>query len=373
MSAAAVLFWCSVLLVLYAYAGYPLLLILSARLFGRDVRREDGTPEVTIVVPVCNQADAIRLKIENLLGLDYPKDRLRIVIASDGSTDGTEEVVGSFASSGVRLVRSVERRGKEAAQNLALAEVRGEIVVFTDATILLGGDSLRAIVRPFADPEVGCVSSEDDVPGWGEGLYVRYEMHLRRLEGKIRTLVGVSGSFYAVRADLLELTDPRYTRDFLVPLLVIAKGMRVASEPEARGRFLPAPSAGGEFRRKVRTVLRGMDVLSYQRRLLHPLRNPFVSWALLSHKCARWAVPWALLAAFAASAALLPSEPYWVFFAVQALFYLSAAAALFSRRWSAGPAGKAALFFTTTNAAVLVAGIRFLRGERAVVWEPTRR
>ncbi|MBM3320992.1 MAG: glycosyltransferase family 2 protein [Candidatus Eisenbacteria bacterium] len=373
MNAAAVLFWCSAAVVVYAYAGYPLVLLILASFRERPVRREPRTPPLTVVIPVHNQAAAIRRKLENLLDLDYPRELLRIVVASDGSTDETERVVASFAPAGVRLVRSAERLGKEAAQNLALPEIRGEIVVFTDATILLEKRAFRAIVRAFADPEVGCVSSEDDVPGAGEGLYVRYEMAIRRWESRIRTLIGVSGSFYAVRAELVERTDPRYTRDFLLPLLVIEKGMRVVCEPEARGRFLPAPSAGSEFRRKTRTVLRGMDVLAYRRGLLNPFRHPFVAWALLSHKGARWAVPWALLLALAANAALLPSLFYGVCFALQLFFYLSAGGALLSRRWAGRLPGKAALFFTATNAAVLAAGVRYLAGERAVVWEPTRR
>jgi cellulose synthase/poly-beta-1,6-N-acetylglucosamine synthase-like glycosyltransferase len=373
MNAAAVLFWFSAAVVFYAYAGYPLALLPLARFFGRPVRREDATPPLTVLIPVHNQADAIRRKLENLLALDYPRERLRIVVASDGSTDETEAIVGSFAPVGVRLVRTGGRLGKEAAQNLALPEIRGEIVVFTDATIVMEKRALRAIVRAFADPEVGCVSSEDDVPGAGEGLYVRYEMAIRRLESRARTLIGVSGSFYAVRAELVERTDPRYTRDFLVPLLVIEKGMRVVSEPEARGRFLPAPSPGSEFRRKTRTVLRGMDVLAHRRGLLNPLRHPFVAWALLSHKCARWAVPWALLLALAANTALLPSVFYGMCFLLQLFFYVSAGGALLSRRWAGRLPGKAALFFATTNAAVLAAGVRYLAGERAIVWEPTRR
>ncbi|MFH1279724.1 MAG: glycosyltransferase [Candidatus Eisenbacteria bacterium] len=369
-------FWASLVLVAYAYAGYPALLLLLARRAGRPAPREERTPTVTVVVPVHNQPEEIRMKIENLLRLDYPRERLTVVISSDGSDDGTDEVVRGYEDRGIRLVRSGERRGKVHAQNRAIESLggdRGEVVVFTDASILLNEGALRAIVRAFADPEVGCVSSDDDVPGGGEGLYVRYEMFLRRLEGRIKTLVGVSGSFYAVRGDLVAPTDPRFTRDFLVPLSIIGKGLRVQSDPEARGRFLPAPSSGSEFRRKVRTVMRGMDVLFHNARLLDPLRDPFVAWALLSHKVVRWLVPWAMLALFLASFALAGRPFYRVFFALQALFYLSAAAAARPGFWASSLPGKASLFFTVTNAAILVAWIRYLRGERAVVWEPTKR
>jgi hypothetical protein len=373
MKLATYLFALGALVVFYAYAGYPAILLLLTRLRKRRVRSADHLPEVTVIVPVFNQPEAIERKVENLLALDYPREKMQLLVASDGSTDRTDEVIRAFADRGVRLVRSSERRGKEAAQNLAIAEARGTITVFTDATILLERGSLRAIVRPFADSEVGCVSSEDDVPGGGEGLYVRYEMFLRRLESAIDTLIGVSGSFYAVRTELLGPTDPRYTRDFLVPLDVIDRGKRVVSEPAARGRFLPAGSASGEFRRKVRTVLRGMDVVGHRARLLNPLRRPFVAWALLSHKVARWGVPWALLLLFGASGVLAGRAPYAFLFGVQALFYFSGIAAFLWERWSLTLPGKAASFFLVTNAAVLVASVRFAFGERAVLWEPTTR
>lgn len=370
------LFWTALLLVLYAYVGYPLLLALLARWAGRPVRREDRTPSITVIVPVRNQPEEIRRKIENLLSLDYPPEKRAVLVSSDGSDDGTDDVVRSYAERGVRLVRSDERRGKVHAQNLAiegLGEERGEIVVFTDASILLNPGALRAIARAFADPEVGCVSSDDDVPGGGEGLYVRYEMFLRRLEGRIRTLVGVSGSFYAVRGELVRPSNPRFTRDFLVPLTIIEKGFRVQSEPAARGRFLPAPSSGSEFRRKVRTVMRGMDVLFHKAPLLNPLRDPFVAWALFSHKIARWLVPWAMIALLLSSLVLAGGAFYRVLFALQAVFYLSAAAASRPGFWASSLPGKASLFFAVTNGAILVAWIRYLRGERAVVWEPTKR
>jgi cellulose synthase/poly-beta-1,6-N-acetylglucosamine synthase-like glycosyltransferase len=370
---AAIVLWGGFFFAFYAYALYPVLLSLVALFRKRPVRSADWTPEVTVVVPVYNQAEAIRRKIENLLDLDYPREKMHLIVASDGSTDDTDSVVSSFAANGVRLVRTASREGKEAAQNLAVAEARGEITVFTDATILLGRGALRSIVRSFADPEVGCVSSEDDVPGGGEGLYIRYEMHLRRLESSIGTLVGVSGSFYAVRRELLRPTDPRFTRDFLVPLDVIESGRRVVGDPEARGSFRPADTPGAEFQRKVRTVLRGMDVLLLRARLLNPIRRPFVAWVLWSHKVARWAVPWALLASWGANTALLGSPAYAALFALQTTFYLSGALALVSARWGTLLPGKVAAFFLVTNAAVFVAWIRCVRGERAVIWEPTKR
>ncbi len=373
MSLGELAFWSSTLLVIYAYFGYPLLLLIASRLFARETNESETLPEVSILIPVHNQADTIREKIENTIALNYPEGRKRIIVSSDGSDDGTDEVVRSFESEGVSLVSSAERGGKVAAQLRALPELRGEVAVFTDASILLEADSLLAIVRPFSDRSVGCVSSEDHVPGGGEGLYVRYEMALRRLEGRLQTLIGVSGSFYAVRATLVAPTDPRYTRDFLVPLTIIEKGYRVLSAPGAQGHFLPAPSAKSEFHRKVRTVMRGMDVLFKMRHLMNPFRRPFVAWALFSHKVVRWLVPVGLGGAFIFNLFLLGDPLYQVTALLQLLLYGFASGAVFSSKIRALLPAKAALFFLVTNAAVFLAWIRYIGGERAIVWEPTKR
>ena len=176
-----------------------------------------------------------------------------------------------------------------------------------------------------------------------------------------------------VRSTLVEKTDPRYTRDFLVPLNIIGKGYRIVSEEGARGRFLPAPTSRSEFQRKVRTVLRGMDVLFYRMRLLNPLRFPFVSWALISHKIARWLVPWEMIVLFLSNLFLLGGEFYVWFFVLQIALYGSGALATLSPVWGRTLPGKAALFFLVTNGAILVAWVRYGAGERAVVWEPTKR
>jgi len=373
MSVWEVLLWFSVFVVFYAYLGYPIVLLLISRIAGRPIGEKDWTPEITVIVPVHNQESAIERKIENLLDLDYPREKLHIVISSDGSTDGTDRVVAQYEDRGVRLVRSEAREGKVAAQNRAIPEIRGEVAIFTDTTILFDRDAIGEIVRPLADPEVGCVSSEDDVPGGGEGLYVRYEMLLRRLEARIRTMIGVSGSFYAVRASLVEPTNPSLTRDFLVPLRMIARGFRVVSAAGAKGKFTEAPSSSDEFRRKVRTILRGMDVLFRHRRLLDPARHPFPSFALISHKIIRWLVPAAMIVAFFANAALLAAPHFPILFSLQLLLYASGALARLSPAWASGAPGRASLFFLVTNAAILVAWFRYLRGERAIVWEPTKR
>ena len=196
----ATLFWSAVFFIFYAYLGYPLLLMLLSLIKSRPVKKGDVTPSVSFIVTAHNEEARIREKLENTMALDYPRNRLEIIVASDCSTDETDAIVQSYESRGVRLVRAAQRNGKEAAQKLAVQAASGEILIFSDVATILQPDAVRNIVKNFADPTVGCVSSVDkiiDAAGKvsGEGAYVRYEMLLRDLETRANTLVGLSGSF----------------------------------------------------------------------------------------------------------------------------------------------------------------------------------
>ena len=203
------LFWISMALVVYTYAGYPLVLLLLGRRRSPAVAPSELAPRVTVVIAARNEADKIRRKIEHTLALDYPADRLEILVASDASDDGTDAIVEEYADRRVRLVRAPQRNGKEHAQSLAIAVARGDVLVFTDAATLLEPLALRSLVRNFDDPTVGAVSTEDclvDAAGnpTGEGLYVKYEMLVRRLESRFHSLVGLSGSCFAMRRALCQ-------------------------------------------------------------------------------------------------------------------------------------------------------------------------
>jgi hypothetical protein len=248
---------------------------------------------------------------------------------------------------------------------------------------MLGTESVRAMMECFADQGVGCVSSTDEVigegddtgdGGGGEGAYVRYEMWLRELEAATGTLIGASGSFYAVRHELARRWDAKLTRDFLTPLKVIEAGYRAVPEPCAVGTYRALAEPEAEFRRKVRTVMRGMAVLFHMRTLLNPLRFPGPALRLWSHKVLRWTVPFFLLTALVASAVLAPASGFYrLMLGLQLAFYALALAGFAVRRLEAWPIFKIPLFFTNVNLSILMAWLRFLSGSRQVTWEPTRR
>ena len=294
------LFWVSVLLVGYTYVGYPLVLWIVTRLRPRPVRRAEIYPPISIVIAARNEADKIRTKIEHTLALAYPEDRLEILVASDASDDATDAIVREYAARGVILVRARQRNGKEHAQGLALAAARGEIVVFTDAATILEPDALLGLIQNFSDPTVGAVSTEDalvDAAGnrTAEGLYVKYEMWVRRLEGSFHSLVGLSGSCFAIRKDLCAPWSSVLASDFMGALRTARGGYRAIADPSVRGRFLAVKSSHAELQRKIRTFLRGITVLMANLDLMNPLRHGRFAFQLASHKLLRFSAPWLLL------------------------------------------------------------------------------
>jgi len=359
--------------VAFAYAGYPALIALLARLAPRPLREGEVAPSLSVVIAVHDGAHALKRKLEQTLALAYPKP-VQVIVASDGSTDATDEIARGFAPR-VELVRNAVRAGKEAAQGAALARATGDVVVFTDVTAELAPDALGEIVRPFADPSVGCVSSEDRVETeGGEGAYVRLEMALRRFETRASSLVGLSGSCFAARRDLCAPVWPSdLASDFRVALEAARRGLRAVSAPRATACFRATDDAAAEWRRKVRTVRRGLAVLAAYRELLHP-RHGRVALSLWGHKVARFTTPFALLALLAASAALAPASGLGAgLLAAQLLAYGVAAAALALPAVGARRLPRLAGFFLLVNASMLVAWGYHLTGRRAVTWDPTRR
>ncbi|HYR08809.1 MAG TPA: glycosyltransferase family 2 protein [Longimicrobium sp.] len=374
----------ALLLPLYAYAGYPLLLWIFAPRRRRDGAAEPAEwPRISITVPAYNEEAEIGATLQSLLALDYPAERRQIVVVSDGSTDGTDDVVRSFADRGVQLLRMPERRGKTAAENAAASLLTGEIVVNTDASIRILPASLRPLVAAFADPAVGVASGRDlsvarvDASATaGEGGYVGYEMAVRGLETRAGGIVGASGCFYAIRAHLHRLPLPAgLSRDFAAPLLARGAGYRAVSVDRAVCLVPRTPSLRREYGRKVRTMTRGMQTLWHLRALLDPRNGATFAWMLWSHKVCRWAVPWAAAAGVAGVLVLAGTEPWARAVASLggALLALAAAGALWPAgrtppRWLALPA-----YLVAGNLAALHAGLRALRGQHAAIWEPTRR
>ena len=370
---AAMTFWMSAALVVFAYAGYPLALAAMARLRSRPVRRRPIRPPVTFVITAHNEERRLGEKLRNTLAQDYPASLLEIIVASDCSTDGTDDIARSFGNR-VRLVRAPERRGKEAAQQIAVQASSGDILVFSDVATAIARDGVSNLVANFADPSVGCVSSVDrfvDAEGRtsGEGAYVRYEMFLRTLETRVNSLVGLSGSFFAARREVCRHWAADRQSDFSTLLNAIELGYRGVLDRGAAGYYRNIADDRHESARKTRTVVRGIAVLARNARMLNPFRYGLFAWQLASHKLCRWLVPFAMIAAFASNAALLATPFYRVTFAAQAAFYLSAIAGL----WTGAGALRLPAYFVRSNVSILTAWIRFACGQRMTAWTPSDR
>jgi hypothetical protein len=372
------LFWGSIVFVVYAYAGYPLCLLMLAAIRGREVRKADITPRVSFIIAAHNEARRIRTKIENTLVLDYPSELFEVVVASDNSTDGTDEIVAEYAEAGVRLIRASERRGKEHAQRLAVEAVAGDILVFSDVATMLDRAGVRNIVKSFNDPTVGCVSSVDrmlNAAGQpvGEGGYVKYEMALRQLETRVNSLVGLSGSFFAARRGICTPWATDIPSDFTTVLNAVARGLRGVSDPDAIGYYRDLADPGREYGRKVRTIIRGVTALLKHLRLLNPFRYGLFAWQLASHKLCRWLVPFAMLTAIVTNALLARgSVVYAGLAAAQVMFYVVAFLSLRpSMRWlqPCRPIG----FLVMANVSILDAWMRLARGRTVVAWTPSER
>ena len=372
-------FWLSVLFVAYAYLGYPLLLLALSVVRRTTSVKADMTPPVSFIVTAHNEGRRIRRKLDNVLAQDYPKTRLEIIVASDCSTDATDDIVRSYEGNGVYLARAPHRIGKEAAQKLGLDVASGGIIVFSDAATILPLDAVTTIVKNFADSSVGCVSSVDravdpDGRPTGEGVYLRYEMFLRKLEARVNTLVGLSGCFFAARREVCRRWPPDLQSDFHVPLNAVRLGLRAISDAEAVAYYEIIPDQRREFARKIRTVVRGLSVFMASLDMLNPFRFGLFSWQLISHKLCRWLVPFALLAALVSNALLAPRSPmYMITLFLHLLSYGLGALGLITR----GGAGHSLLripaFFVLTNLAILTAWCRYTRGERITSWSPSPR
>ncbi len=373
-----ILFWVSMFLVVYAYLGYPFVLWALAKLRARDVLKKEISPPVSIIIAARNEADKIRQKIEHTLALAYPKEQLEVLVASDASDDGTDEIVKEYASRAVRLVRASQRRGKEYAQGLAVAMAKGDVVVFTDAATVLEPDALRRLIQNFSDPTIGAVSTEDvlvDALGnpTGEGLYVKYEMWVRRLESRFHSLVGLSGSCFAIRKELCSVWSPTLASDFMGALHAARGGYRSISDPSVRGKFVALRSAQAEMRRKVRTFLRGITVLMANLDLLNPFRYGRFAFQLASHKLLRFVVPFLLLITLATSGLLRGDSMFYVLFWLQAGFYLLGGVGGVLSPLQRNRMVRVAYYFTMVQWAMLVAWGKCALGRQQVTWEPSKR
>lgn len=374
-------------LLLYTYAGYPLLLAVIGKIAGRrndaSDQEERDWPVISVCVPAFNEESQIDDLVRSLLVLDYPRDRVQLLIVSDASSDGTDEIVRRYASEGVELLRLPERSGKTRAENAAAEHLRGDIIVNTDASIRIRPDAIKPLVAQFRDPSVGCASGRDVSVGSekndanvGESGYVGYEMWIRDLETRVGGIVGASGCFYAIRPKLHRLPLPdSLSRDFAAALHTHEHGYRAVSVPDAVCYVPRSPRLRKEYRRKVRTITRGMQTLWFKRALLNPASHGLFAWKLLSHKVCRWALPWAAIAAFGAVGVLAPTEPWAALLFGAGLI----TAALGGVGWMLAEQPKVPrvfaipAFLIAGNLAAVHAFVRAVTGASDALWEPTRR
>jgi cellulose synthase/poly-beta-1,6-N-acetylglucosamine synthase-like glycosyltransferase len=369
----------------YAYLLYPLLLrgLASLRPPPRAAADPLEWPSITISLPAYNEERSIRDTLESLLRIDYPGDRRQILVISDASTDRTDEIVREFGSRGVELLRLPARAGKTAAENAAARHFRGDIVINTDATIRIPPASVKPLVRVFQDPTIGVASGRDVSVGRaeqeenrGESGYVGYEMWLRSLETRVGSIVGASGCFYAIRRTLVNPLFPEaLSRDFASPLRARELGYRTVSVDEAVCLVPRTVSLRSEFRRKIRTMARGLETLWYKRKLMNPARYGLFAWMLVSHKLVRWLVHLTLPLALVGLALLAPASPV----ALGLLIAAGAVLAVGTLALARGGEHRLPLplavagFFVAVNVAALAAWWKALKGERNPIWEPTRR
>jgi cellulose synthase/poly-beta-1,6-N-acetylglucosamine synthase-like glycosyltransferase len=317
-----VLFWASLAALVWTHLLYPLFIAAVARVRPRPVAAADILPSVSLIIPAYNEEDVIEAKLENTLELDYPADRLEIVVTSDDSTDGTHAMVARFAGRGVRLIHC-ERGGKVAAQDRAVAETTGEIVAFGDANVRWEPDALRRLVRPFADREVGmaCGNVRLVNPSGGtnqEGLYWRYEMWLRRRESLAHSMTGSNGAIYAVRREAYRNVDPRFGHDLSFPYLMVQNGYRAVYEPSAGATENMTTDIEDEFRRKVRMFEHCWLILFRGRMFGLRKVGPLYWVEIVSHRLLRyWSGPLHLLLLVTSAALATHGLVYAVVLAAQ--------------------------------------------------------
>jgi glycosyltransferase involved in cell wall biosynthesis len=373
------IFWFAIAGSVYSYFLYPIMLLLMPpRRVEADPSSTD-LPPVTLIVTAYNEEIRIAEKLQNTLQIDYPAGRLEIIVASDASSDGTDEIVKGYAANGVQLVRADERKGKEYAQWRAIQAAQGDILIFSDVATRIPPDGVRLIAEKFSDPKVGAVSSEDRFVNEngrvvGEGAYVKYEMWLRRLESRCHSLVGLSGSFFAARRKVCQDWHISVPSDFNTALNSVRNGYVAITAPDVHGYYSDIKDERREYQRKLRTVIRGISAICVKPQVLNPFYFGFFSWQVWSHKIMRWLVPWFLIMALLANIALF--ETHWIYrisLGVQLLFYGAVIVGLLFKPLRSVPVIKLPFFFVQVNLAILHATVAFMLGKRMTTWEPSRR
>lgn len=382
-----IIFYLSLMGLLYAYFGYPLLMVLLARMKKEEhIKKSNITPFISLVIAAYNEERNIAAKLREISNLDYPREKIEVFVVSDCSSDATDEIVNGFADADKRihLFRMDRRSGKIAAYRTVLPLLKGEIIVFSDAASLINYKSISKLISNFNDPSVGCAGGflrYLQPPGTGRGSvgrgekrYWSYETRIRELEGRLSSLPSVSGTLYAVRKNLYPMDmKENLADDLIVPLRVKKAGFRTVFEKEAVCRDFTTMSAKEEIAKRIRITIQNISGLIDERGILNPFRYGLFSILVISHKLFRILVPVFLVNIFVLS--LLLSFHYAVFlvlFISQILFYLGAAAGYLINKKVKFNLGNVLFYFCLSNLAILKGIMKFFIGERVVTWETVR-
>ncbi len=376
-------FWFSALVVVYIYAGYPLLTrMLSSR--GQPVRKDRSfQPSVSILIPAFNESKEIRDTLLNKLALNYPKDKLEIIVVSDESDDGTDDIVLAVAQASdisIRLVRQVPRQGKTSGLNLVVPQAQGDIIVFCDANSIYAPDTLSALVSNFADPQVGYVTGkmvytnpDGSLVGDGCSAYMKYENFLREHETQMGSIVGVDGGVDAMRRNLYSRLNADQLPDFVQPLKVVEQGFRVVYEPDALLKEQALSESGREYRMRVRVSLRALWALHDMSGMLNPLRFGLFSFQLWSHKVLRYLAFLPLCLVFVANFLLMKNGAFYFLAMLGQVAFYSLAAWGHYRSMAGAQLNKLLAlpyYFCLLNVASAHAFFRYLKGEKQIIWAP---
>ena len=366
-------FWISLAALVYVHVGYSAILWLVQWLArfpaGRDIE-----PSVTLIIPAYNEASVLQWKIENALAIDYPRDKLEIIVASDGSTDETNRIAEQFADRGVRLLAFGERRGKASVLNDAVAEARGEVICFCDANVRFERPAMRTLINRLGNPSIGAatgdvrLASHESNFGHGESLYYRLERAMQLAESRVGSLMGVDGGMYVMWRELFRpLPADTILDDFVISMNVIRQGKRVVYEPAAVANENGTPRAVQEYRRRVRVSAGAVQ--SLRRRGYPPPWRPVELWQFASHKLLRWMGPLLLLTLLASSAWLWQQHSfYWLMLIAQLAGYALAVMGFISLRFRQTAPGGVFFYFALSHVAMVAGQLKGVFLQQEVTW-----
>lgn len=392
---AELFFWVFLIVLIYTYIGYAfvlyLILLIKIIIWGKDVEseNEDYEPDVCLFVTAYNEKDFVIPKVENSFQLDYPKEKIQYLWITDGSDDGTPEILKKYNE--IEVHHLAERRGKAHAMNRGMKFVNAPIIIFSDTNTVLNKQAIREIVTKFSNPDVGCVAGEkrivlhdsDNAATAGEGLYWKFESWVKKMDARLNTAVGAVGELFAIRKDLFEDVRPdTILDDFVISMRIAERGFKIAYAPDAYAKESASLNVKEELKRKIRITAGGVQSMIRLRSLLNPFKNGCLTWQYISHKVLRWTLaPFSLFAILFLNVVLVWERSAWfhiefytLFFYLQLAFYLSALVGwLFENKKLQFKILFVPYYFVSINYASLKGISRFFKGKQSVKWEKSRR